>query len=170
MPVCLQVASAGSVESIILSAGGAESMMLSAFAESMDTLSAGAESAESIILSAPPTESMILSVLFGRVIMLTAAATKKTTIGNTEGCQLTTLVNSASTAAPIGLTPNGAEFCHTSNRLLVGRQCPVPYRGCILIPLRLVVGRWSLVIGHWLVGWSTIRVLWEVSLQKGKKT
>ncbi len=113
----------GGAESIILSAGGTESMMLSAFAESMDTLSTGAESAVSIILSAPPTASMILLALFGHVIMLTAAATKKTTIGDTEGRRLTTLVNSASTAALIGLPPKGAKFCHTSNtsnRLSVG--------------------------------------------------
>jgi hypothetical protein len=63
---------------MMLSAGGAESMMLS------DTLSAGAESAESIILSVLPAESMILSVLFGWVITLTAGATKKSTIGNTD--------------------------------------------------------------------------------------
>ncbi len=63
-------------------------------------------------------------------IMLTAArweATKKTTISNTDDCQLTicltTLVNSASMAPPIGLLPKMAKFCHTSNRLLVGRWC-----------------------------------------------
>ncbi len=61
------------------------------------------ESAERIILPASPAESMILSALFGRVIMLTALATKKTTIGNTDNHQLTTLFNSASTAPPIGL-------------------------------------------------------------------
>jgi hypothetical protein len=49
-------------------------MMLSAHAESIDPLSTGADG---IILSAPPAESMILSALFGCVIMLTAAATKK---------------------------------------------------------------------------------------------
>jgi hypothetical protein len=57
--------------------------------------------------------------------MLTVArqgATKKTTISNTDDCRLTTLVNSASTALPIGLPPKMAEFCHTSNRLLVGHQ------------------------------------------------
>jgi hypothetical protein len=47
-------------------------------------------------------------------------ATKKTTIGDTADCQLTTLVNSAATAALIRLPPKGAKFCHTSNRLLVG--------------------------------------------------
>jgi hypothetical protein len=81
VPDCLWVASAGGAESIILSAGGTERMMLSAGStESMmpsDTLRAGAESAESIILSMSPTESMILSVLFGRVITLTATAMTK---------------------------------------------------------------------------------------------
>jgi hypothetical protein len=32
------------------------------------------------------------------------------------------IVNSASTAAPIGLPPKMAKSCHTSNRLLLGRQ------------------------------------------------
>jgi hypothetical protein len=63
---------------------------------------------------------MILSALFGCVIMLTAAAMKKTIIGNTDDCRLTTLVNSASTVALMGLPPKMAEFCHTSNILLVG--------------------------------------------------
>jgi hypothetical protein len=48
---------------------------------------------------------------------------QKTTIGNTGDRQLTTLVNSASTVLPIGLLPKMTMFCHTSNRLLVGRQC-----------------------------------------------
>ncbi len=120
VPVCLRVASAGGAESIILSAGGVESMMLSARAESMDPLSTGADS---IILSAPPAESMILSALFGHVIMLTVAAMKKSTIGNTDDRRFMTIVNSASTAALIGLPPKMAEFCHTSNRLLVGHRC-----------------------------------------------
>jgi hypothetical protein len=124
MPECLRVASAGGAESIILSVGGTETILLLAgSAENMmlsDTLSTGAESAESIILSALPTESMILSVLLGRVITLTVAATKKTAIGDTDGYGLTTLVNSASTALPIGLPSKGAKFCHTLNILLVG--------------------------------------------------
>ncbi len=81
--------------------------------------------AESMMLSAPPDESMILSALFGRVISyyrLTAAATKIKTIGDYGDCRFTTIVNSASTAAPIGLPLKMAEFRHTSNRLLVGRQ------------------------------------------------
>ncbi len=51
MLVCLQVASAGCTESIILSAGSADSM---------DTLST---SAESIILSVLPPESMMFDTL-----------------------------------------------------------------------------------------------------------
>ncbi len=78
-----------------------------------DTVSASAESAESIILSAPPAESMILSALFGHVIKLTMAATKKITIGDADDSQLT----SASAAPPIGLLPKGAKFCHTLNIL-----------------------------------------------------
>ncbi len=54
---------------------------------------------------------------------LTAAATKTKPIGNDDDCQFTIIVNSASTAAPIGLPPKMAEFCHTPNRLLLGRQC-----------------------------------------------
>ncbi len=49
-----------------------------------------------------------------------AAATKKTTIGDRRYCLFTTLVNSASTAPPIGQPPKGAKFCHTLNLLLVG--------------------------------------------------
>jgi hypothetical protein len=48
---------------------------------------------------------------------------KKTTIGITDDCQLTNLVNSASRMMlPIGLPPKGAKFWHTLNILLVGRQ------------------------------------------------
>jgi hypothetical protein len=64
-------------------------------------------------------KSVILSVPFGCVIMLTVAATKRTTI--TDDHQLTDLVNSASTALPIGLPPKGAKFCHILNILLVVR-------------------------------------------------
>jgi hypothetical protein len=45
--------------------------------------------------------------------MLTAArwgATKKTTIGDYDDCQFTTIVNSASTAVPIGLPPKWPSF------------------------------------------------------------
>jgi hypothetical protein len=72
-----------------------------------------------------------------------------------------TLVYSASTTPPIDLPPKIAEFCHTSNRLLVGR------RRCRAL-LWLYFNSSS--SGQSLVGWSTIRVpgLWEVSLQKEK--
>jgi hypothetical protein len=52
------------------------------------------------------------------LITLTAAATKKAAIGNTDNRQFTTFFNSASMAVPIGLPPMMAKFCHTSNRLL----------------------------------------------------
>jgi hypothetical protein len=48
---------------------------------------------------------------------------KTKTIGDDDDCRFTIIVNSASTAAPIGLPPKKAEFCHTSNRSLLGRQC-----------------------------------------------
>ncbi len=100
--------------------------------------------------------------------MLTAAwrgATKKTTIDDTDNCQLTTLVNSASMAPQIGLLPKTAEFCHTSNRLLVG-----PCRRRALSQLyfnsyassRSVgwsVGRLVSQSVGWLVGWL---VSWSV--------
>jgi hypothetical protein len=54
--------------------------------------------------------------------MLTAAATKTKPIGNCDNCWFTIIVNSVSMAAPIGLPPKMAEFCHTSNRSLLGRQ------------------------------------------------
>jgi hypothetical protein len=55
--------------------------------------------------------------------MLTAAATKTKPISDDDDPRFTIIVNSASTAAPIGLPPKMAEFCHTPNRLLLGRQC-----------------------------------------------
>ena len=122
--------------------------------------------AESIILSALPTESMILLALFGHVIMLTAAATKKTTIGDTEGRRLTTLVNSASTAPPIGRPPKGPSFA-TLPTLPTdcqwGIDATMPYGGCILIPLWLVISHWLLVVGCWslVVGcWSLVVGRW----------
>jgi hypothetical protein len=54
---------------------------------------------------------------------LTAAATKTKPIGDDDNCRFTIIVNSSSTAAPIGLPPKMAQFCHTPNRLLLGRQC-----------------------------------------------
>ncbi len=116
-------------ESMILSAPPDESMILSAHTESIILSAPPTESmilsalAESIILSVHHAESMILSAQFGCDITLTMAAAKKTTIGDTDNCQLMTLVNSASTAPPIGLPPKRAKFCHTSYILLVGRQC-----------------------------------------------
>jgi hypothetical protein len=68
-------------------------------------------------------KSMILSASFGHVITLTVAATKKTTIGDTDNCIFMTLVNSISMAPPIGLLLKGVKFCHTSNTLLVVHQC-----------------------------------------------
>jgi hypothetical protein len=93
---------------------------------------------------------MILSALFGCVIMLQdgySGSYEKTTIGNTDDCRLTTLVNSASTAPPISLPPKGAKFRHTSNILFVGVNAAVHYGSNILIPLQLV-GRWLLVVGR----------------------
>ncbi len=54
--------------------------------------------------------------------MLTAAATKTKPIGDCDDCRFRIIVNSVSIAAPIGLPPKMAEFCHTSNRSLLGRQ------------------------------------------------
>jgi hypothetical protein len=142
---------------LLLSVGSAASMMLSACTESM-------------IVSAPPAASMILSALFCHVInttyyhaMITVGATTKTTIGNTDDCRLQTLVNSASAAPPIGVPPKMAEFCHTSNRLLVERWCRRA-----LWRLYFNHSAVSQLVGCLLVGRSTIRVsgLWEVSLQK----
>jgi hypothetical protein len=84
--------------------------------------------AESMIVSAPPAESLILSAPFDHVITLLGmtlttawqGATEKKTIGDTDNRRLTTLVNSTSTAPPIGLPLKMAKFCNTSNRLLVG--------------------------------------------------
>jgi hypothetical protein len=78
---------------------------------------------------------------------ITVAATKETTIGNTDDRRFTTLVNSASTALLIGLPPKGAEFCHTSNILLVGHQ-----RRHALSRLYFT----SSVVGRWSVGRSVV--------------
>jgi hypothetical protein len=87
---------------------------------------------------------------------LTAAATKTKPIGDDDDCRFTIIVNSASTAAPIGLPPKMAEFCHTSIRSLLVRQCR-----CALLRLyfnssatgrrSVVGGRWSVVGGRWSV-------------------
>jgi hypothetical protein len=91
---------------------------------------------------------MILSALFGGVITLTAAtATKKTTIGDTDNCQLTNFVNSASTALPIGLPPKGQSFTTLQTYCQWGINAAVAYCHCNLIPL------WS--VGQ-LAGWPVI--------------
>jgi hypothetical protein len=80
---------------------------------------------------------------------LTVAATKTKPIGNDDDCQFTIIVNSASTTAPIGLPPKMAKFCHTSNRLLLGRQCRRAllrlYFNFSATGRRSVVGGWRLV-------------------------
>jgi hypothetical protein len=83
---------------------------------------------------------------------------KKMTIGDTDDRQFTTILNSASTAMLIGLPPRGAEFCHTSNRLLVGCQCR---RALLQLYLNSsAVSRWSFVgrsvhsKGSWALGGS----------------
>ncbi len=43
-------------------------------------------------------------------------------IGDYDDRVFTIIVNSASKAAQVGLPPKMAEFCHTSNRLLLGCQ------------------------------------------------
>jgi len=75
---------------------------------------------------------------------------KNKPIGNYDDCRFTIIVNSASTAAPIGLPLKMAEFCHTSNRLLLGHQ-----RRRALLRLYFnssavscLVGR---LVGRWLV-------------------
>ncbi len=83
VPKCLQVASAGGAESIILSANSTESMMLSVRNETMDTLSAGAES---IILSAPPAESIIVSAVSSCYHATLTAAARLKSIGDTDNC------------------------------------------------------------------------------------
>jgi hypothetical protein len=96
--------------------------------------------------------------------MLTAVATEKKTISDTEDCQLTTLVNSTSTAPLIGLPPTGTKFCYTSNILLVGRQCH-----SALLQLYFnssVVDHRSLVVGGSTEHNKRVVGLWEISLQK----
>jgi hypothetical protein len=75
-------------------------------------------------------------------------------IGNDDNRRFTIIVNSTSTAAPIGLPPKMAEFCHTSNRSLLGRQCRRAllrlYFNSSATGQWSMVGRWS-VVGRWLV-------------------
>ncbi len=85
------------------------------------------------------------------ITMLTAVATKTKPIGDDDDCRFTIIVNSASTAAPIGLPPKMAEFCHTSNRSLLVRQCRRAllrlYFNSSATGRRSVVSRWSSVVG-----------------------
>jgi hypothetical protein len=82
-------------------------------------------------------------------------ATKNTTISNNDNCQLTTLVNSASTAPLIGLPQKDAEFCHTSNILLVGHQ---RRHALLWLYFNSSAGGWGSSAGWSLVGWYTIGV------------
>ncbi len=108
------------------------------------------------------TESMILSALFDRAITLLSwkrgggQQKKQQSAINTDDCRLTTLVNCASTALLIGLPLKGAKFCHTSNILLVGRQCcralsRLYYNSSVSGHWSLVVGLWSLAVGRGLL-------------------
>ncbi len=87
---------------------------------------------------------------------LTAAATKTKPIGNYDDRQFTIIVNSASTAAPIGLPPKMAKFCHTSNRSLLVCQCcrallRLYFNSSATGWWSVVGGRWSVVGGRWSV-------------------
>ncbi len=179
--------SVGSAESIILSVGGAESMMLSALV--LRALYSQHQHWEHHTLSATCWEYDTLSAIWScYYAMLTAVATNTTPIGNYDNPRFTAIIKSASTAAPIGLLPKMAKFCHTSNRLLVRCQCRCALMRLTLIPLWAVgwsVGQlvgwsdgqpvsWSvgqLVIGRsagWLVGWLVGRsVGWSVSQSVG---
>jgi hypothetical protein len=98
--------------------------------------------------------------------MVTAAARKTKPFGDYDDRRFTAIANSASTAVPIDLPPKMAKFCHTSNRLLVGRQ-----RHHALLRLYFNSSAVSRLVGRSVNDWSTIRVpgLWEVSLQKEKR-
>jgi hypothetical protein len=98
---------------------------------------------------------------------LTATATKTKPIGNDDDRQFTIIVNSASTAAPIGLPPKMAKFCHTLNRSLLVRQCR---RALLRLYFNSsATGQWSVVGGWWsVVGgrWSVVGGWWSVVGQK----
>jgi hypothetical protein len=68
---------------------------------------------------------MIISALFGCVIMLTAAAMKKTTIGNTDDSQLKTLVNSTSTAAPDWTSAKDGQVLQHFKQIVSGASTPL---------------------------------------------
>jgi hypothetical protein len=77
------------------------------------------------------------------ITTLTAAATKTKPIGDDDDRQFTIIINGASTAVPIGLPLKMAEFCHTPNRLLLGRQCR---RALLRLYFNSsATGRWSVV-------------------------
>jgi hypothetical protein len=77
--------------------------------------------------------------------MLIAAATKTKPIGDDDDRRFTIIVNSASTAASIGLPPKMAEFCHTSNRLLLVLQCR---RALLRLYFNSSATGWRLVVGR----------------------
>ncbi len=77
------------------------------------------------------------------ITTLTAAATKTKPIGDDDNRRFTIIINGASTAAPIGLPPKMAKFCHTPNRLLLGCQCR---RALLRLYFNSsATGHWSLV-------------------------
>jgi hypothetical protein len=92
-------------------------------------------------------------------------------IGDDDDRRFTIILNSASMAAPIGLPPKMAEFCHASNRSLLVRQCrrallrlyfnssATGRRSAVGGRWSVVGGRWSVVGGQWLVvggRWSVV--------------
>ncbi len=108
--------------------------------------------AESMIVSALSAESMWYNTLSAVWLCYYAnsgamGGYKKNNSRDTDNCRFTTLVKSTSTAVPIGLPLKTAKFCHTSNRLLVGRWCHHT-----LWQLQFN----SSVVSHWSVGWSVV--------------
>ncbi len=102
---------------------------------------------------------------------------KNKPIGDDDDRRFTIIVNGASTAAPICLPPKMAEFCHTSNRSLLVRQCrrallrlyfnfsATGWRSAVGGQWSVVGGRWSVVGGRWsVVGgrWSVVVGRWSV--------
>ncbi len=78
---------------------------------------------ESIILSAHHAEGIYDTLSAVWCYYANSGGNKKTTTGNTDNRLSKNLVNSALMARPIGLPPEGAKVCHTSNILLVGPRC-----------------------------------------------
>ncbi len=66
----------------------------------------------------------VFSFLCYYATTLTAAATKTKPIGDDDDCQFTIIVNSASTAAPIGLPPKMAEFLPHFQQIVAGASMP----------------------------------------------